>query len=164
MPAQPLITNFIGIASSRSTHGLRKEATSGGKAVGRLPSVPEEQPGVPHDGQGGSFPAAAPQLVKHGGRKPAAAKTGRAAAAAVTSSTAGHTAADSASETAANAAGSIGCGSGSMEALPINELALRFNCAAQVLQLLGLIREAPRRRRESCVQRLVFPMHGQAEN
>lgn len=42
--------------------------------------------------------------------------------------------------------------------VPIQELAVRFNCAMQDLQLLGLIKEAGRRRRESCVQRLVFPM------
>ena len=42
--------------------------------------------------------------------------------------------------------------------VPVQELAVRFNCAMQDLQLLGLIKEAGRRRRESCVQRLVFPM------
>lgn len=42
--------------------------------------------------------------------------------------------------------------------VPLEELAVRFNCAMQDLQLLGLIREATRRRRESSIQRLVFPM------
>jgi hypothetical protein len=42
--------------------------------------------------------------------------------------------------------------------VPVQELAVRFNCAMQDLQLLGLIKEAGRRRRESCVQRLAFPM------
>ncbi len=42
--------------------------------------------------------------------------------------------------------------------VPLQELAVRFNCAMQDLQLLGLIKEAGRRRRDNCVQRLVFPM------
>ncbi len=42
--------------------------------------------------------------------------------------------------------------------VPVQELAVRFNCAMQDLQLLGFIKEAGRRRRDNCVQRLVFPM------
>lgn len=42
--------------------------------------------------------------------------------------------------------------------VPASELALRFNGALGELQLLGLIRDAGRRRREAAVQRLVFPM------
>ncbi len=42
--------------------------------------------------------------------------------------------------------------------VPKEELALRFNTALQELQLLGMIRESSRRRRDHSVQRLIFHM------
>ena len=42
--------------------------------------------------------------------------------------------------------------------VPKEELALRFNTALQELQLLGIIRESSRRRRDHSVQRLIFHM------
>ena len=41
---------------------------------------------------------------------------------------------------------------------PRKELAQRFNTALQELQLLGMIRESSRRRRDHSVQRLIFHM------
>ena len=42
--------------------------------------------------------------------------------------------------------------------VPKEELVMRFNTALQELQLLGMIRESSRRRRDHSVQRLIFHM------
>lgn len=48
-----------------------------------------------------------------------------------------------------------------VEAVPLQDLAVRFSCATRELQFLGLIKEAPRSRKDGIVQRLAYPMRVQ---
>ncbi len=48
-----------------------------------------------------------------------------------------------------------------VEVVPLQDLAVRFSCATRELQFLGLIKEAPRCRKDGTVQRLAYPMRVQ---
>ena len=49
-----------------------------------------------------------------------------------------------------------------VDAVAVQDLAVRFSCASRELQFLGLIKESSRSRRDGTVQRLAYPMRVQA--
>jgi hypothetical protein len=126
-----------------------------GRAASSLPAISEAAPAAQNPGPSRAAPS---HREKRGAQQPAGPKTPKPKASSASRGAPAAGEPPAAPQDAENALVVAEAAMSATEKVPIEELALRFNCSVQVLQLLGLIREGSRRRRESSVQRLVFPM------